>query len=116
MSTHEEAKMPNLKKEAESLGIKVDQRWSDDTLKERIALAKGQGDPANHEPAETKATANVAGEETEADRVAAKKNADGRTNPVDLVKNTGPGPGNPDQRVEDAKALLSEKVFDADGK
>jgi hypothetical protein len=32
--------MSNLKKEAEALGIEVDGRWSDDTLKEKIAEAK----------------------------------------------------------------------------
>lgn len=117
--------MANLKKQAEALNIEVDGRWSDETLQRKIDEAQ-QGDPANHEPAQTAETANVAGEETEADRVAERKNKDGRTNPVDFVKNTEPGPGNPDQRVEDPKALtdsapvtepviIAGPAIDADG-
>lgn len=32
--------MPDLKKQAEDLGITIDNRWSDDTLKQKIADAK----------------------------------------------------------------------------
>lgn len=99
----------NLKKEAEDLGIEVDRRWSDDTLKRKIDEAKAEGDPANHEPAQSEETANDAGEGTRGDLVAERKNADGRTNPVDFVKNTDPGPGNPDQRAIDPKTLTDAK-------
>jgi len=34
--------MSNLKKEAEALGLEVDGRWSEETLKEKIAEAKAQ--------------------------------------------------------------------------
>ena len=100
--------MANLKKQAEDLGITVDKRWSDETLQRKIDEAK-VGDPANHDPATSKETSNAAGEEVQADNVANRKNEDGRTNDVDFEKNTGPGPGNPDQRVIDPKTLTEGK-------
>jgi hypothetical protein len=67
--------------------------------------ADGAGvDTSAHFPAQTPETANVNGEEVEADRVAAVKNDTGITNPVDAVKNTDAGPGNPDQRFQDPLA------------
>lgn len=101
------ANKDQLRKEAAGLGIDVDDRWSEATLQRKINEKREPGDPANHEPAQTAETANAAGEETEADRVAERKNDDGRTAPIDYVKNTGPGPGNPDQRVVDPKALTA---------
>lgn len=38
--------MNNLKKEAEGLGIEVDARWSDETLKQKIAEAKANSSGA----------------------------------------------------------------------
>ncbi|RYG42976.1 hypothetical protein EON79_17880 [bacterium] len=97
------------RKKLEAAGIDVDDRWSSETADRKLHEAEAAGDPANHEPAQTPETANAAGEETEADRVAERKNEDGRTNDIDFVKNTGPGPGNPDQRVEDVEALTKGK-------
>ena len=65
----------------------------------------------NHEPAKTKATANVEGMETDATNIAKAKNKDGRTNPIDETKNTGPGPGNPEFRAgEVPKADKGQKT------
>lgn len=43
--------MSDLKKEAEKLGIDVDGRWSDDTLREKIAEAKGKDSKQESKPA-----------------------------------------------------------------
>ena len=63
----------------------------------------------NHWPAQSPETSNQHGEETEADTVAEAKNADGRTNQMDFVKNTGVGPGNPEFRYMDPAHLMSGK-------
>ncbi|NTF35559.1 hypothetical protein [Agrobacterium rubi] len=42
--------MPNLKEQAAKLGIEVDGRWSDETLKEKIEEAKGQSGNKQSEP------------------------------------------------------------------
>lgn len=141
--------MASLKKQAEDLGIKVDARWSDETVQRKIDEAKGQpfggkGDhdgngavggvapsadqhvSPDHWPAQSAETSNAHGEEVEADTVAEIKNDDGRTNAVDLVKNVGPGPGNPDQRHTDPRTLtdaqptrveiVADKALDDKGK
>lgn len=69
----------------------------------------------DHWPAKSAETSNENGEETEADNVAADKNADGRTNEVDFIKNTGKGPGNPDQRNIDPRELTDQKPVEQPG-
>lgn len=113
--------MANLKKQAEDLGIKVDARWSDETLQRKIdeanAANDGDGVPKSedqtvspdHWPAQSEETSNQHGEEVEADTVAEIKNEDGRTNAVDFVKNVKPGPGNPGERHTDPKVLTEAK-------
>jgi len=112
--------MASLKKQAEDLGIKVDSRWSDETLQRKIDEAQAEQAASStatppksedqtvspdHWPAQSEETSNPHGEEVEADTVAEQKNEDGRTNAVDFVKNVGPGPGNPDQRHTDPRTL-----------
>ncbi len=112
--------MASLKKQAEELDIKVDARWSDETLQRKIDEAKASQNQngvdftphsddktvsPDHWPAHSEETANQHGEEVEADTVAEQKNDDGRTNEVDFVKRTLPGPGNPDQRHTNPRVL-----------
>lgn len=110
---------PKLVKQAANLAIKVDARWSDETIQRKINEAgdvpepDGEGVPKSedqhvspdHWPAQSEETSNAHGEEVEADTVAEQKNEDGRTNAVDFVKNTGPGPGNPGERHTDPRTL-----------
>lgn len=136
--------MTSLKKRAEKVGLEVDGRWSPETLKQKIEEAesaqssetdddhsdlperttptsnkpgteKGDNISPDHWPAKSEETSNENGEETEADNVAADKNADGRTNEVDFVKNTGKGPGNPDQRNIDPRELTDQKPIEVPG-
>lgn len=94
--------------EAEALGIDVNRRHSEDTIKERIAEAQAERD-ANHEPAKSERTANKDGLETKADKLD-RVQGDGKTNPVDDVKNTEPGPGNPEYRTPKARHDVPDGV------
>jgi hypothetical protein len=52
--------MTSLKKQAEDLGIEVDGRWNDDTLKEKIAEARAAKSSATSTNDSSKASAEIA--------------------------------------------------------
>ena len=95
------------KKEA-GAKAKADKEPQEVTTAEGATTKVPQVSP-DHWPAQSKETSNENGEEIEADTVAEAKNADGRTNEVDFHKNTGPGPGNPDQRHTDPRTLMEAR-------